>query len=116
MNDIPYNNWHLLSDSAIEREVGRYIKTERQRQNKTQSELAKQANMSRSTLSLLERGESVNLTTLIKALRVLGQLQILSNFEVKEKISPLALAKEDKAQMKRVRKYNTKTPTPKTDW
>ncbi len=116
MNDISYNNWQLLSDSTIEASVGNFIKIERQRQNKTQTEVAKAADMSRSTLSLLERGEKVHLSTLIRVLRVLGKLQVLSGFEIKESISPLALAKQAKASKQRIRKKGNNTEHEKTDW
>jgi len=117
MSGNSYRNWGILSDTAIEKAVGNFIKVTRQRQNKTQAEVAKQANMSRSTLSLLERGENVNLSTLIKVLRVLDQLQVLNNFEVIERVSPIALAKEDRVKMRRVRKSkSSKIASPKSDW
>ena len=46
------------------------------------------AGISRSTLSLLERGETVTLSTLIQVLRVLGQLNIMQAFTVQQNISP----------------------------
>lgn len=63
-------------------------------QNRTQDDLATAAGLSRSTLSLLERGETVSLTTLLQVLRVLNLLdEIMSAFAIYEAISPLALAK-----------------------
>ena len=98
-----YNLWQEISDAAVEEAIGTYIKTERKRQNKTQAMLAEAADISRSTLSLLERGETVTLATLIRVLRVLNRLQVFQNFEVKEQISPLELAKKDHAKKQRVR-------------
>lgn len=103
MNDILYANWSDKSDAAIEKGIGLYIKEMRQRLNKTQSELAKQADISRSTLSLLERGESGTITTLIKILRVLNQLHTFKIFEIHKQVSPLALAKMEKKAKQRVR-------------
>lgn len=85
--------------------------------NKTQDELATAAGISRSTLSLLERGETVTVTTLIQVLRVLDQLAILNAFEVRETISPLALAKLQKEKRQRARsKPNKHESKEETDW
>jgi transcriptional regulator with XRE-family HTH domain len=70
-------------------------------QNITQDTLAKAAGISRSTLSLLERGETVTLATLIQVLRVLDQLHTMETFSVQQTISPLALAKMEKKKRKR---------------
>ena len=108
MTDKSYINWVLLSDEAIEMEIGLYIKKARQQQSKTQQEIAKAANISRSTLSLLERGESGSLKTLIQVLRVLDKLQLLQVFKFEEPVSPLALAKAQQKSRERVRQ--TKEP------
>jgi transcriptional regulator with XRE-family HTH domain len=84
-------------------------------QNKTQDMLSREAGISRSTLSLLERGETVTLATLIQVLRVLNQLQVMDAFEMHQRISPIALAKAEQEKRKRAR--NTKTQnSEKTDW
>jgi transcriptional regulator with XRE-family HTH domain len=117
MTDMSFNNIHSLSDHAIAKLMGEFIKHHRMAQNKTQEELSTAAGISRSTLSLLERGETVTISTLIQVLRVLNQLSALSSFEVKETISPLALAKLQKEKRQRARglpKKNKKTE--ETDW
>ncbi len=96
-----------MSDDALAKQVGIFIKHHRLEQNKTQDLLAKAAGISRSTLSLLERGETVTLATLIQVLRVLDQLQVMEAFEMKQSISPLALAKAEKDKRKRARNNNT---------
>lgn len=117
VNDISYNNWQQSSDSAVEEAIGSYVKAERKRQNKTQAMIAEAADISRSTLSLLERGETVTLATLIRVLRVLNRLQVFQNFEVTEQISPLELAKKDHAKKQRVRpKKKSSKPKKKSDW
>ena len=119
MNEISYQNLKTLSDEALEEEIGQYIKKVRHQQNKTQEDLAKAANISRSTLSLLERGESGNLKTLIQVLRVLDQLKTLEAFKYKEVLSPLALAKAQHKPKKRVRaskKSKNTTPKKKSSW
>ncbi len=104
MNGISYSKLRSFSDEAIEQEIGLYIRKVRQQQNKTQEDVAKAANISRSTLSLLERGESGNLKILIQILRVLDKLQVLEGFEYKEVMSPLALANAQYKSRERVRK------------
>lgn len=103
MTDKSFKDWASMSDKALAEYIGIFVKHHRMEQNKTQDELATAAGISRSTLSLLERGETVTVTTLIQVLRVLDQLSVLSAFEVRETISPLALAKLQKEKRQRAR-------------
>ncbi len=96
-----------MSDDALAKQVGLFIKHHRLDQNKTQEFVAKAAGISRSTLSLLEKGEAVTLPTLIQVLRVLDQLHIMDAFDIKQSISPLALAKAEKEKRKRASNTNT---------
>lgn len=115
MTDISYKNWLSMSDDALVKQIGVFIKHHRLEQNKTQDMIANAASISRSTLSLLERGETVTLATLIQVLRVLDQLQVMGAFEIQQSISPLALAKAEKEKRKRASNTNTnKTET--TNW
>lgn len=95
---------NLLSDKAILSTIGFFIQQTRIKQNFPQEDLATQAAISRSTLSLVERGDNISLTNLIKILRTLNALYVLEAFEVKEEISPLQLAKGKKQKRKRVSK------------
>jgi len=106
MNDISYTNWDAMSDKALAEQIGTFIKHHRIEQNKTQDTVAKDAGISRSTLSLLERGETVTLATLIQVLRVLDQLQLMEAFVVQQSISPLALAKMEMNKRKRASNKN----------
>lgn len=101
MNDSSYKNWASMSDKALIEQIGVFIKHHRLRQNKTQGRVAEEAGISRSTLSLLERGETVTILTLIQILRVLDQLHVLDAFRIEEKVSPMALAKSEKEKRKR---------------
>jgi transcriptional regulator with XRE-family HTH domain len=103
MTDKSFKEWASMSDKALTQYIGAFVRHKRMEQNKTQDELASSAGISRSTLSLLERGETVNITTLIQVLRVLDQLQTLSAFEVRETTSPLALARLQKEKRQRAR-------------
>ena len=77
--------------------------------------MAKAAGISRSTLSLLERGEAVTLATLIQVLRVLDKLFILDVFTVEQDISPLMLARMEKKKRKRASGKGKETQT-QNDW
>ncbi len=103
MNDNSYINWNSMHDKALLAHIGKFIKHHRIEQNKTQESLSKSAGISRSTLSLLEKGETVTLATLIQVLRVLDQLQVMSAFNVEETISPLLLAEMQRSYRKRAR-------------
>ena len=115
MTDKSFKLWHSMSDQALALHIGVFVKHHRLMQNKTQETLSHEAGISRSTLSLMERGETVTLATLIQVLRVLDQLQVMDAFEVQQQISPLALAKAEQQNRKRVRNSQTHLPK-KTDW
>lgn len=61
MNDISLNSLVSMSDKALSELTGNFIKHHRLNQNKTQNEVSSAASISRSTLSLLERGGKVTL-------------------------------------------------------
>ncbi|MBA4300535.1 Helix-turn-helix [Algoriphagus alkaliphilus] len=106
-----------LSDMAILRMIGDFIKKKRMALNKTQDTLAEEASISRSTLSLLERGEKVNLITLIQVLRVLDELQLLEAFEVRQQISPIEYIKlQKKYERQRVRNTDMAADNPPSEW
>ena len=106
MTDISYKKWLSMSDDTLAKHVGAFIKHHRMEQNKTQDKVAEAAGISRSTLSLLERGKTVTMATLIQVLRVLDQLQVMEAFEIHQNISPMALAKAEKEKRKRARSTN----------
>ena len=101
MTDLSFRNWDSMSDKALATHIGIFVKHQRMEQNKTQDALASAANISRSTLSLLERGEAVTLATLIQVLRVLDQLHVMDVFSVQQVMSPMALAKMEKSKRQR---------------
>jgi len=102
MNDISYKNKSNMSDKALAELIGRFIKEKRIEQNKTQLVVANAAGISRSTLSLLEKGEAVTIATFLQVLRVLDQLQVLDVFSIEPTISPMQLAKMELKKRKRV--------------
>lgn len=117
MTEISFIKFLSMSDKAIAEYIGAFVKHHRMEQNKTQHELATAAGISRSTLSLLERGETVTVATLIQVLRILDQLMVLNAFEINETISPLALAKLQKDKRQRARSKSGKDENKnETDW
>lgn len=119
MNDMSRTNWNAMSDDRIAQQIGEFVRHHRMEQNKTQTMLAKDAGISRSTLSLLERGETVTIATLIQVLRVLDQLQVIEGFTIVRQQSPLLLARAEKEKRQRVVVPRKKTVTDineETDW
>lgn len=116
MNDKSNKNWYASSDKVLNKTIGQFIKHHRTEQQLTQQELAHKANISRSTLSLLERGETVTVTTLLQVLRVLNLLHIMDVFTINKTISPIALAKAERSERQRVRSKNTPTSKKESTW
>ncbi|NTU54034.1 MAG: helix-turn-helix transcriptional regulator [Chlorobiaceae bacterium] len=101
MTDKPFINWPSMSDEALAGQIGAFVRHHRLEQNRSQDALAHAAGISRSTLSLLERGETVTLSTLIRVLRVLDLLQVMDAFVAEQRVSPLALARIQKEKRQR---------------
>lgn len=100
MNDMARNNWNEMSDKSLMETIGNFIRSHRLNQNKSQDKVADAAGISRSTLSLLERGEKVRIDSLIQVIRVLDLLYIMDVFKVQEQISPIEYARLKKKQRK----------------
>ena len=115
MTDKSYYNWNSMSDKVLEEHIGRFVKEKRMEMNKTQDVLAHEAGISRSTLSLLEKGETVTLATLLQVLRVLDQLHVLDVFSVKPTISPIQMAKMEMKKRKRASGARSSSST-KSTW
>ncbi len=105
-----------MSDKALSETIGAFIKQHRLEQNRTQNEVAENAGISRSTLSLLEKGETVTVPTLIQVLRVLELLHIMDSFKIHEQISPLQLAKLEKEKRLRARSKKESNENPESQW
>jgi len=89
-----------MSDKSLMETIGNFIQSHRLNQNKSQAQVAVAAGISRSTLSLLERGEKVRIDSLIQVLRVLDLLYVMDVFEIQDQISPIEYAKLKKKQRK----------------
>lgn len=115
MTDKSYKINAGQADIIYEQMIGNFVKHHRLLQNRTQQQVADAANISRSTLSLLEKGETVTLATLIKVLRILDKLSALASFELPNMVSPLLIAKMAKDKRKRARP-KVKSDQPKSNW
>ena len=106
MNDKSDNNWPSMSDKVLMETIGNFVQHHRLNQNRSQSEVTEDAGISRSTLSLLERGEKISLSSLLKVLRVLDLLYIMDAFKVSTQISPIEYARLQKNKRQRARAKN----------
>ena len=102
-------DWIKMSDNAIIKQLGAFIKHTRLNQNTTQAQLADMAGLNRWTISQIENGESITLATLIQVLRALDVLYVFNHFEINDEISPIEYAKlkEKKRQRARTKKEET---------
>lgn len=108
----------VLGDTAYLARLGAFIKHHRLDQNKSQSQLALESGINRSTLIEFEKGQRINLITFIQLLRSLNLLYTLDVFVVEQQISPLQLAELEMAKRKRASrlKPDASKNKPKSDW
>lgn len=115
MNGKQYIDWVSMSDLALLQVIGAFVKHHRLVQNRTQEDVAVAANISRSTLSLLEKGEVSTVPTLLQVLRVLDLLFIMDGFKIEKQISPIELAKQDQQKRQRASSSDNDN-TKQSDW
>ena len=116
MMDKTNIKWNAMSYNAIVETMGAFIKHHRLEQNKTQSQLAEEAGINRSTLSEFEQGMRSNIITLIQLLRALNLLYVLQPFQVQQQLSPIQLAELEQAKRKRATKTKKTGKKNKSDW
>ena len=86
-------NFHDMSTAAILAEMGLRFARARLNKNISQAELAREAGIARKTLSNLENGTAVDVTTLIGVLRALELLDSLESMLPVEQVSAMELAR-----------------------
>lgn len=104
-----------LTDQRILAELGDRLARHRLDRNLTQAQLAREAGVSKRTIIRLENGESSQLTNLVRVLRALG---ILGNLEVlvpAPLASPLAQLRSRSRERRRASPAAGK-PGPTTRW
>ncbi|MFT6981400.1 MAG: transcriptional regulator with XRE-family HTH domain [Crocinitomicaceae bacterium] len=109
-------NWLSMSDNSIVSTIGKYIKDQRLIQNKTQANIAEAAGVNRWTMSQIENGEPISLTSLIQILRALNLLDVFDLFKTETQLSPLELAKLEKQKRQRASTDNESNQQSKSEW
>jgi transcriptional regulator with XRE-family HTH domain len=64
----------IMTDAAVRAELGRRLERHRLERNLTQAEMAAEAGIGQATVQRAERGDSVQMTSMIKLMRALGLL------------------------------------------
>ena len=107
----------LTSDAAVLAELGRRLERHRIARDRTQTELAEAAGIGRATLQRIERGESVQLTSIVKLLRALELLDGLDAAVPASIDLPIAqLERERRPPRRRARgRRGTPAPPPATE-
>ena len=104
-----------MRDGALVETIGAFVKHHRLQQNKTQQQVATEAGINRSTVTQIEKGEKINLQSLLQVLRVLNLLYVMEGFKIQEQISPLQLAKLEQSKRQRARNKDLGNDD-KSDW
>jgi transcriptional regulator with XRE-family HTH domain len=91
----------LLTDAAVLAELGRRLARHRLERNWTQAELATEAGVGQATVQRAERGESVQMTSMVKLLRTLDLLGGL-DLAIPESIDlPIARLEREQRKLRR---------------
>ena len=101
LDNYNIKDWYSMSNGAIIKELGSFIKQTRLKKNYTQNFLSSKAGVHRVTVSEFEQGLRGSLTTFIQLLRALNELEVLAAFKISNTISPLQMAKLEAKKRKR---------------
>lgn len=94
----------LLTDEAVLTEIGWRVERLRLERNITQTELAREAGISRRTLVRLEQGEDgIGVTTLLRVLRALGLLERVEQLVPDATPSPIQQLRSEGPKRQRAR-------------
>lgn len=105
----------MLADGEICRRIGKKIRYLRLRQNITQMSLAEQSQISVSSVKKIENGEIGSFDSLMRILRILGELDIFSPLLNEEEMSPneyLEFVEVHKKKQRKRAKSSNNTNTP----
>lgn len=104
-----------ISDKAVIQEIGRRLARRRIDMNLTQARLAEQAGVGKRTVERLENGESAQLTSVVRILRVLELLPGMEALLPEPGVRPMELL-ERRGKLRR-RAVSTETgPASKWEW
>ena len=96
---------YALTYRSIRQKIGEKIREFRLSRNITQRDLAKMAGISLSSMSSIEKGDNVSVSTFISILRSVNGLEMLTPFVQPPEISPIAYAQLMEKQRSRKRAY-----------
>jgi transcriptional regulator with XRE-family HTH domain len=100
----------LMTDRAVLAELGRRLARHRRERNWTQAQTAAEAGLGQATLQRIERGESVQMTSMVKLLRALGLLAGL-DIAVPESIElPIARLERERPEVRRRVRHSHREP------
>lgn len=68
---------YMLSDLQLQQKIGERLKSDRLMQNMTQANLAEDAGVSVSSIKKIEEGKIGSFVSLLRVMRVLGELDVL---------------------------------------
>lgn len=106
----------MLADGEICRRIGKKIRNLRLRQNITQMSLAEQSQISVSSVKKIENGEIGSFDSLIRVLRILGELDVFSPLLKEEDMSPNEYLEFVEAKKKKQRKRAKSTSNTNTSF
>ncbi len=116
-------NIYMLPDGEIRRRLGQKIRHLRLRQDFTQVSLAEQAQVSLTTLKRIEKGDISYFDSLMRVLRILGELDVFSSLIKEDEMSPNEYFEFVEASKKKQRKRasgnnktNTQPNTQESEW
>lgn len=109
-------NQNTVNDTVQLEEIGTRLTQARIRMALTQAELAKEAGIGKRTVERLEAGQSVQLNSFIRVLRVLGLLDIFTTLLPDPKPTPMQLLKLKVEEPQRVYKSRKKGEKPTEPW
>jgi transcriptional regulator with XRE-family HTH domain len=91
----------LMTDAAVLAELGRRLTRHRLERTWTQADLAAEAGLGQATVQRAERGESVQMTSMIKLLRTLGLLGAFDAAVPESIILPIAQLEREQHKARR---------------
>ena len=113
----------MLSDGEVRRRLGQKIRHLRLRQDFTQVSLAEQAQVSLTTLKRIEKGDISYFDSLMRVLRILGELDVFSPLIKEDEMSPNeyfefveASKKKQRKRASGTNKTHTQSNTEESEW
>jgi transcriptional regulator with XRE-family HTH domain len=109
MNSLNLNqNWVVMTDAAIIKEIGKSLRQIRLNKNISQNKLSQTSGVDRATIYRMESGRAITLLSLVQILRALDKLEILNIFKQEPEISPIKLLELQEKQRKKASSRRSK--------